>query len=122
MISIEYLAGMIDADGCIQIHAAGPKKYNCRYPRLGVTNTDKKLMEDLVEGFGGTFRIKPDNGKGKLKRTMPCYDWRLDGDTCRNLLAKLLPYLRVKQGRAYDVLLGDSKKSLDDIKGIFLGA
>lgn len=106
-ISIEYLAGMVDADGCIMWHKSN-KIY--RYPRLIVTNTSWKLIEELIENFGGHSVKKHAKGKGTFRNLLDCYDWRLDGDKARVLIEKLIPFLVIKREKALFVLLNDSTK------------
>ena len=110
-ISIEYLAGMVDADGCICSHKSG-KIY--RYPRLQVTNTSWKLILELLENFGGHSIQKHVKGEGTFIHRQDCYDWRLDGDKARILIAKLIPFLVIKREKALLVLLNDSTKGYRD--------
>lgn len=110
MLSYRYLAGMVDADGCIQAHQSGihTSGLKYRYPRLQVTNTNWSLIEDLINSFGGHSIKKHSKGKGTFPNRRDCYDWRLDGDSARELIQSIMPYLRIKYKKAVDVLLLDS--------------
>lgn len=113
-ISIQYLAGMVDADGCILSHKSG-KIY--RYPRLQVTNTSWKLIEELISNFGGHSVKRHVKGKGTFINRQDCYDWRIDGNSARKLIEKLIPYLVIKKEKALQVLINDSKNGFRDFSG-----
>lgn len=108
MISLEYLAGLVDGEGCIRLHPSNKGKYRKYYPRLQVTNTYKPILDMLVDQFGGAVH----SGKFPVKENWKIkHDWRLTGDKARELLSQLLPYLIIKQGKAKEVLLGDQKNA-----------
>jgi len=87
-----YVAGLIDADGCIGFG----RSRTTVFPRLFVTNTNKQVLEDLLDAFGGDIttakRVK-DNWK-------TAYHWRLSWSAAVNLLDKISPWLRIKQDQA----------------------
>lgn len=106
MISLEYLAGLVDGEGCIRLHPSNKGKYRKYYPRLQVTNTYKPILDMLVDQYGGAIHSAktPQKEGWKIK-----HDWRLTGDKARELLNQLLPYLIIKQEKAKEVLLHDQK-------------
>ena len=109
MFAIEYVAGIVDGEGHIGCYQSGPRKYNHLYPRIGVTNTDLSLLEQLQQQFGGTINPKSYGKKGKPENWNQGYDWRCSGDTARNLIKELIPYLWVKKKQAIDTLFADMK-------------
>lgn len=106
MISLEYLAGLVDGEGCIRLHPSNKGKYRKYYPRLQVTNTYRPILDMLVDQFGGAIHSSLNKKKPNWAEK---HDWRLTGDKARELLNQLLPYLIIKQGKAKEVLLGDQK-------------
>ena len=106
MISIEYLAGLVDGEGHIRLTTSNKGKYRKLYPRLQVTNTYKPIIEELQVQYGGGIRHSVHKNKPHWKDK---YDWVLDGDKARNMLEELIPYLKIKRRNAMDVLIGDQK-------------
>ncbi len=108
MLSLEYLAGLVDGEGCIRLHPSNKGKYRKYYPRLQVTNTYKPILDLLVDQFGGAIHSDkfPRKANWKIK-----HDWRISGDKARELLNQLLPYLVIKKEKAILVLQGDQKSS-----------
>lgn len=96
-ISLDYLAGLIDADGCISISkmkaSSLRRAINPAYAAmLCVANTNSKLLHDLQEQFGGSI-VK--DGRGT------CARWIVHTLKACYLLELLLPRLRVKRRQAF---------------------
>jgi hypothetical protein len=93
---IAYLAGMLDADGCISISKAKPDRiglYNPRYVlTVNVTNADEDLMRWLVERFGGNYKHR----QRVSERHRQTFNWWFNNGKALNLLRLVRPYLRVK--------------------------
>lgn len=108
MLSLDYVAGIIDGEGCINFHFIREKSLYCR---LTVEMTNKKLIELLHSQFGGIFynRIRGT----KNKRT---YLWRVYGNDAIKILLKVYPYLVVKEPQAklimqfYSLDINDDKE------------
>ena len=98
-----YLAGLLDADGCIGVNAGtDPRNGRRRYTtRVFVSNADKGLMNWLVAEFGGNINISNQNAPSN-HRTM--YRWVLHGTRAGPILFQVLPYLRIKAQQAELVL------------------
>ena len=109
MISYQYLAGLVDADGYVGLHPSGTKKYRKYYPRLNVTNTCKEVLDALVENFGGTIHEKKPGKNSTFPHRKKCWDWRTTGNTARNLIRRILPFLIIKRTKAIQVLEQDQK-------------
>jgi hypothetical protein len=104
-LSLEYLAGLVDGEGCIRLNPSGKGKYRRYYPRLQVTNTYLPILEQLKEQFGGCITEKKNNRPD----WSTAYDWRVNGDTARTILTSLIPYLIIKKEKAVEVLSNDQK-------------
>jgi hypothetical protein len=105
-LSLEYLAGLVDGEGCIRLHPSNKGKYRKYYPRLQVTNTYKPILDMLVDQYGGAVHSDTKSRKENWKVK---HDWRITGDKARELLNQLLPYLIIKKEKAIEVLQGDQK-------------
>ena len=90
MITLQYLAGFIDGDGCISINARGPF--------IAVSNTNKKIILKISKEYSRFFykmRIQP---KGKNK---PYYSARATGLKAIKLANLLEYYLILKKEQAH---------------------
>jgi len=93
-IGPEYIAGFFDGEGCIYAHTTNL--------RVIITNTNKKMLEDISEYFGDgklgeNVRIKKRNGEGNRKQ---CYTLTFWNRRAERVLIELLPYLQIKRPEA----------------------
>jgi len=89
------LAMCLDTDGYIGIEKESRSSIHYRQ-RIEVRNTNMKLMNWLVENFGGTVaERKLDNPKWKNQ-----YNWRLGGYKSCKLLKSIRPFLLLKGEQA----------------------
>lgn len=100
-----WLAGLIDADGCIGIRRENNGKWNPSYiPYLAVGCSDRLLVERCVEITGlGKVNIKSragDTDKRGIKQRRDGYVWRLDGQIASRVIRDIYPYLVQKQPQA----------------------
>lgn len=107
-IDLSYLAGAIDADGCIGIFM---NTHNIRHrkdgthspvyvPRLSLGQVDIEAVALAAETFGGP--VNKHQPKGNRK---PMNIWKRDGGkSLTPILQELIPYLRIKRDRAENVL------------------
>lgn len=93
-----YAAGLVDADGSVEIHrAAGAKK--ARFPSpsfrpiISVSNTNQTMLHLLQGRWGG--RVE-DHGPSPLG-SKPVYAWRVDGKAFRQVAHAIRPFLAFKQ-------------------------
>jgi len=101
-----YTAGLVDGEGCITITRR--KKRNLVYPnnnwyyepQVIVANTDKRMMDFLVDLYGGWVAI-PKKTRDYYKQD---YHWKITGDNMRRLLRDVLSYLVLKKKQAEIVL------------------
>jgi hypothetical protein len=91
-ITIEYIAGLFDGEGCITCNHT----QSAPIIHLQVSNCNRPILEELKAFFGhGTIQT---NGGGGDR---PVYCWHTSGASkVTEVLTKLLPYLRIKQKQA----------------------
>lgn len=101
--NLSYLAGLIDGEGCLSAWRYWNKnrtdcspyfQYSCR---LNITNTSLELMKQLIQYYGGGYRMtRPANGKHKAR-----YEWRPKGKkNLELLLLGIIPHLLIKREQA----------------------
>ncbi len=91
-----YASGIVDGEGFVSVVKTKPEKLAIS-PRfraiLTVTNTNKDLINWLMENFGGRFgtkRIHQNNVK-------PCFTWIISDRKLYPFLKGIYPYLIVKK-------------------------
>lgn len=97
-----YLAGIVDGEGSIYIgnFSSNPKTGSKYYQtNIEVTNSDKPLMDWIVQVFGGRISIYTAAQRPKnARRTY--YRWIATGERVTHLAEILLPYLIAKKKQA----------------------
>lgn len=94
------LAGLVDADGTINIVRRPMRNGKFSYHQsLAVSNTNVKLMEWLVEHFGGSMPNAAKRTKHK-ENSKDDFQWRLTGYKSYKIIKKIHPYLIIKQEQA----------------------
>jgi hypothetical protein len=97
-----YLAGIVDGEGSIYIGAfsSNPKTNTPHYQtNIEVSNTDKGLIEWLVNTFGarmGTYT--PAQLPSNSRKTV--YRWTATGERVTHLCEIMMPYLIIKKRQA----------------------
>ena len=104
-VELAYLAGLVDSDGWIGANRAaprGPKSgVSLQYTGIiNVTNTDIKMMDWIVERFGGKVYTRKNHGKN----WRDTYDWRLQSQKAADCCRLIRDYLVIKQHKA-DLLI-----------------
>ncbi|MFA5037059.1 MAG: LAGLIDADG family homing endonuclease [Candidatus Izemoplasmatales bacterium] len=97
-ILYSYLAGFIDADGCITVgkpYKNTPQYYALISAAQVVSPFSKKVMDLLKNTFGGTYIIKQLSGNRR-----DCFFWRISNRKAQFCAETLLPYLIIKQDKA----------------------
>ena len=84
-IELSYLAGFFDGEGCVL------------FDRIMVDNTNPYILEKYLVTFGGG-RVYLKNPPSPNNRAH--YRWVAYGDTARNALREMLPYLMEKKEQA----------------------
>lgn len=113
-----YLAGIIDGEGCIMvIHHKPSSKSGHRWEywtlRVSVCNTNKLLIDWILERCGGNFQISV----SKIKTYKDTYTWRVDSKRAKPILELILPYLILKKDQALLALEMISTSKLVGCKG-----
>ena len=93
-----WFAGLFDGEGCV----GWPRRHVLHSVYLSVTNTNKRLIDKIVE-VSGTGRVKPvarNNPRHSAAWVWACY-----GDNARSILRQILPWLIIKR-EAAEVALG----------------
>ena len=106
IISLEYLAGLIDGEGCLDFISS--KKYKYPQIRVALKESDSKVLFLIKDIYGGRI-----NHRGKQKSWKDYWSeqdlWTIGGEKANKLLKRLLPYLVVKKQKA-EILLSEGKQ------------
>lgn len=94
-IILAQFAGMMDCDGDIGIRK--DNRQDTYYQRIGFTNTNIKIIEWIVENFGGSVPKETVRNNPRWKNF---YKWTLGSSSSYKLLKKIRPYLIIKQEQA----------------------
>jgi len=94
---LSMLASFVDGEGAISIgkrkFPSGDSYYS---QRLFIGNTDIRLIEWLIENFGGSYPKAKNRGENRKDM----YQWVLSGYNSYKLIKKIRPYLILKQEQA----------------------
>ena len=93
-ISIEWLAGYIDGEGCF-ILPQGNRK-----PEIKINSANYDLLSAIYEQFGGSFY----NHGSATNTSRKTWTWVLRGSEAVELTINLLLFLREKQNQAVGIL------------------
>ena len=110
---IAYMAGFFDGEGCIRIKEAN-QGGNSYYVTAHITNTNRIILEQIQDLFGGTIR-EQEKGVNKI-----IYSWNISTAEAVDFLKTLSPFLQEKLTQALlaikfhekkELLSGEEKKS-----------
>jgi len=90
-----YIAGLVDADGCIQISKRCPGKRTNYALEVTVSNTDTRIINYLKNTVGGG--VKEDI---RRHRKLVCFGWVITSSAAMELLEQIKPYLQSKKDEA----------------------
>ena len=95
---LAYVAGIVDGEGCIDIHhrTRPGHKYTEFTLRVAVTSTDLWLLQMLKMGFGGAIQER----KRYSLHRKPCWNWVITRKQAGEFLELILPYLHLKKPQA----------------------
>ena len=100
---LAYLAGIIDADGCIRVSRQKPygdRSTPSYHARVHVRMVEREAIDLLDETFGGhVWTQKPSAARGR-----PVHVWDISDAAAERALTQLLPHLRVKRRQAQNAL------------------
>ena len=80
---LAYLAGVFDGEGCVL------------FDRINVDNTNPHLLIMYRDKWGGRIRVKKTAGEHRT-----CFRWTAMGNSCRDALKAMMPYLVEKKEQA----------------------
>jgi hypothetical protein len=89
-----YLAGFIDADGCISANTR--EKWSNYYPRVSISQVEGDYLAQLKQWFGGALRYRIPSGVGSRM----IWNLQIPSGGSRIVLQGVLPYLRYKKPQA----------------------
>jgi len=106
MLHPEYIAGIVDGEGHLQIvrHTSG--SYT---PRLTVGSTTKRLLDELAYDLGGNIYAM----KSRNPRAKNAWLWQLSGAPVMELLKRIESLLVVKKTQAQLILAVPRFHNLD---------
>ena len=98
----EYLAGLFDGEGCIDVQRCYPKEGKGRLyvrprVRLCMADSSRPLMVLLHKAFGGNITTR--KAKKKNQQDSWSLEW-LNGEAMKTLLGTMLPHLILKVEQA----------------------
>jgi len=100
---LAYMAGIVDGEGYISLARRNSKrnKNGIRYDiQIGVTNTNKWLLETFRFTFGGSISKKKKGYEKSLPSSQDCFNWQASNQQALITVKALLPYLRLKRPQA----------------------
>lgn len=92
-ISIEWLAGFIDGEGCFNYYMRST-------PGLKINSANYDILCRIKEQYGGAIY---DHSRGS-NTARQSWTWNISGNEAKDLILKLLPYLIEKQNQAVAIL------------------
>lgn len=116
-INWSYIAGLFDGEGTFTISKARRKDYpDYSFEEIYITNSNKEIMNWLVENLGGSIRITR-YGNKKWKNV---YKWFLPAKMRVDFIKNIIPFVIIKKKQALLLLdfisLMESQKA--KIRGI----
>jgi excisionase family DNA binding protein len=100
VLDIAYIAGLIDAEGCLSISQRRRKHVVYAYDAvISINMTDELPIKFITEKAGGTYSKQSFKGKRKS-----VYRYSIKCKSAEPVLALLIPYLIVKKEQAHLLL------------------
>jgi len=99
-MNLAYIAGFFDGEGCVNFT-------KCRtsiYPRVLVVNTNREILEELRDRFGGDISPLSRREDGWKQG----WSWRLSWSKAVDFLDKIEPWLVLKSKQAQTVFAWDA--------------
>jgi hypothetical protein len=94
---LAYTAGLLDGEGSFTIGVSRNRRGRIApsyWLQVGITNTDRALLDWLLATFGGHIS---DNSRAPSKKNKrPCWAWRIMGCQAVPFLRAVAPYVRIK--------------------------
>jgi len=100
---LAYMAGIMDGEGYISLakrNSHRSKSGICYDIQIGVTNTNKWLLEIFRFAFSGSISKKKKGYDKSLPSSQDCFNWQTGNQQALIAIKSLLPYLRLKRPQA----------------------
>ena len=108
-MSLEWLAGYFDGEGCITLTADNRHgKAPCL--RVKVCTADRECIDAFVAQFGGNVHTRKVPPLGRLASRRRMFDWSQSGSKAQDVLRQLLPFLRSDKKQLAELVLQCSFK------------
>ena len=100
-IKLAYVAGLIDADGCIMIGKDSWRERNrgiapAYFEHVSISQCDPAGLKVVQELFGGKLGIE----QARAPSRRPMHRWQARHTTACDFVRAILPYLRIKRREA----------------------
>ena len=86
-----YAAGLIDGEGCIQVTKKGHARLE-----MGMGVAALEVLHEMAEEYGGSVRLT----RPATEKWQAAHAWSVHGTQAAEALARVYPFLRLKQGQA----------------------
>ena len=125
-LSLQYMAGFTDGEGCISLPSAGSnyyrkgscKKYYYISPKVVIANTRRDVLQKFKNQFGGY--ISP--GKAANSKWKPVFSYQLEHKRALTFIKAIYPFLVLKRKQAelifkyYKVSNGRTKRAFTEYR------
>jgi hypothetical protein len=96
---LNYVAGLVDGEGCITIQHPRKKRSFCLKVVIG--NTDLSLLESVKKDMRiGRIHLHKSNKVSNIKHNFKLYNYIVTGPQALLMLRQLLPFLRSRKKEA----------------------
>lgn len=96
-LSFEYLAGIIDGEGCLTIQRSRNGKSHTF--KIRVSMSHKRVLKEILDNFGGHLWGPYKRNRSTKEKLI--WEWCIYGREAFELLKKIYPFLIVKQEEAH---------------------
>lgn len=100
-MSIEWLAGLLEGEGCFGRYSAGPKQPHLRYARIQLGMTDEDVVRRVHE-FTGVGHVYEPKQRPGCKRI---WIWHARNHEAESLMQKLHPLMGLRRQAKIDEVL-----------------
>lgn len=93
---LAYIAGYLDADGCITIYRRKPTNTNgqknpIHYPDIHISSINQEIIKMFKDLYGGCIT------KDTSQHKNPLYNWKPNISDMKNFLLSIRPYIKLKK-------------------------
>ena len=101
-LSLEYVAGYIDGEGCILVHKAAATESGRVTPRydlhVSAYQCSRKVLNQLSTQFGGKVYTHNRSNRPTMRDS---WSWRISGPSANAFLTLIYPYLVEKKEQSW---------------------